>query len=195
MARSDRAPARQIHQRRSRSTRDLHGSTGDRARREQLRVPRTCGTCRRVAVPAHDAALAHASTLAGVQAAREGQRGRRDTRRSQARNDPRGGSPRLVDLRRKLELAHSLRHANVLRMVWVDVDVIEEGLWIGKELMDRGLADVLGVIGEDVADSGGPVAVLEKMIARSVWYVSGVDQVRVPLLTEWTGDSGTVVHP
>lgn len=61
---------------------------------------------------------------------------------------PRGGSPKLVDLRCELELAHSLHHVNVLRMERVYVDVIEEGLWIGMELMGRSLADVLGVVGE-----------------------------------------------
>ena len=85
----------------------------------------------------------------------------------------RGGSPKLTDLRRELELARALRHANVLRMERLYVDVVEESLWIGMELMDRSLADVLGVVGEEALDGGGPVAVTEKMIARFVWDVSG----------------------
>ncbi|KAH9054894.1 kinase-like domain-containing protein [Lactarius vividus] len=84
---------------------------------------------------------------------------------------PRGGSPKLTDLRGELELARLLRHANVLRMERLYVDVVEESLWIGMELMDRSLADVLGVLGEEAMDESGPVAVSEKMIARFVWDV------------------------
>jgi hypothetical protein len=86
---------------------------------------------------------------------------------------PRGGSSKLVDLRHELELARRFRHANVLRMERLYVDVVEESLWVGMELMDRSLADVLAVVGEDAGDGYGPVAVSEKMIARFVWDVSG----------------------
>jgi hypothetical protein len=88
---------------------------------------------------------------------------------------PRGGSSKLVDLRRELELARALRHANVLRMERLYVDVVEESLWIGMELMDRSLADVLAVVGEEAGDGYGPVVVSEKMVARFVWDVSAVD--------------------
>ncbi|KAH9033948.1 kinase-like domain-containing protein [Lactarius hengduanensis] len=84
---------------------------------------------------------------------------------------PCDGSRKLTDLRGELELARSLRHANVLRMERLYVDVVEESLWIGMELMDRSLADVLGVVGEEAVDDSGPVAVSEKMIARFVWDV------------------------
>ncbi|KAI0290296.1 kinase-like domain-containing protein [Russula brevipes] len=89
----------------------------------------------------------------------------------------------LTDLRRELELARALRHANVLRMERLYVDVVEESLWIGMELMDRSLADVLAVVGEEVEDgsggggesggSGGAglVELSEKMVARFVWDV------------------------
>jgi hypothetical protein len=87
---------------------------------------------------------------------------------------PHGGSPKLAELRRELELARCLRHVNVLRMERLYVDVVEESLWIGMELMDRSLADVLGVVGEEAVDGSGPVAVSEKMIARFVWDVSGL---------------------
>ena len=86
---------------------------------------------------------------------------------------PRGGSEKLTDLRCELELARSLRHANVLRMERLYVDVVEESLWIGMELMDRSLADVLGVVDVEAVDGSGPVVVSEKMIARFVWDVSG----------------------
>ena len=87
---------------------------------------------------------------------------------------PHDGSPKLAELRRELELARCLRHANVLRMERLYVDVVEESLWIGMELMDRSLADVLGVVGEEAVDGSGPVVVSEKMIARFVWDVSGL---------------------
>lgn len=92
-----------------------------------------------------------------------------------------GSSSKIVDLQRELELTRSLRHANVLRMERLYVDVVEESLWIGMELMDRSLADVLGVVGEEAGDGcyDGPVAVSEKMIARFVWDVSGSACVRL----------------
>jgi p21-activated kinase 1 len=96
----------------------------------------------------------------------------------------RGGTEKLMDLRRELELARTLRHANVLRMERLYVDVAEERLWIGMELMDRSLADVLAVVGEnvglDLADEGDPdsvgsglVEIPETMVARFVGDVSG----------------------
>jgi hypothetical protein len=73
------------------------------------------------------------------------------------------------------------------------VDVVEESLWIGMELMDRSLADVLAVVGEEVGSAlvaleaqedgddgscsglgGGAevVEISEKMVARFVRDVS-----------------------
>ena len=87
----------------------------------------------------------------------------------------RGGTAKLIDLRRELELARALRHANVLRMERLYVDVAEESLWIGMELMDRSLADVLAVVGEEPDEgAGAPVEISEKMVARFVWDVSDV---------------------
>jgi hypothetical protein len=87
----------------------------------------------------------------------------------------RGGTAKLVDLRRELELARALHHANVLRMERLYVDVADESLWIGMELMDRSLADVLAVVGEESEEgAGAPVMISEKMVARFVWDVSGV---------------------
>jgi hypothetical protein len=108
----------------------------------------------------------------------------------------RGRTEKLADLRRELELARALRHANVLRMERLYVDVAEESLWIGMELMDRSLADVLAVVGEEVGSalvaleaqeggddgddgsSTGPgggaevVEISERMVARFVRDVS-----------------------
>jgi len=97
----------------------------------------------------------------------------------------RSGMEKLMDLWRELELMHALRHANVLRMERLYVDGAEECLWIGMELMDRSLVDVLAVVGEDAgpdleaeegdSDSVGSklVEIPEKMVARFVWDVSG----------------------
>ncbi|KAH9989551.1 kinase-like domain-containing protein [Russula vinacea] len=104
----------------------------------------------------------------------------------------RGGTEKLADLRRELELTRALRHPNLLYMERLYVDVAEESLWIGMELMDRSLADVLAVVGEETGsaqvaletqedggdgDSGsgpggaGVVEISEKMIARFMWDV------------------------
>ncbi|KAI9454081.1 kinase-like domain-containing protein [Russula earlei] len=81
---------------------------------------------------------------------------------------------KLTDLRCELELTRTLRHSNVLHMERLYVDVIEESLWIGMELLDRSLADVLAVVGEEVgsaqedSSSGAVVEIPETMVARFV---------------------------
>jgi hypothetical protein len=86
----------------------------------------------------------------------------------------RGGTAKLVDLRRELELTRALHHANVLRMERLYVDVAEESLWIGMELLDRSLADVLAVVGGEAEEAAGaPIEISEKMVARFMWDVSG----------------------
>ena len=120
-----------------------------------------------------------------------------------------------MDLRRELEFARALRHANVLRMERLYVDVVEESLWIGMELLDRSLADVLAVVGEDagagwLSDSEwansevqegaetGVVEISERMVARFVWDVSDTlsnsPQIShlLGLLTDWLIDGGWV---
>jgi p21-activated kinase 1 len=107
----------------------------------------------------------------------------------------RGGTEKLMDLRRELELARAVRHANVLRMERLYVDVAEECLWIGMELMDRSLADVLAVVGEDAGsgsdlaaeEGSGLVEIPEKMVARFVWDVSNntVHSFFFSLWTDW----------
>jgi hypothetical protein len=108
----------------------------------------------------------------------------------------RGRTEKVADLRRELELSRSLHHPNILCMERLYVDVAEESLWIGMELMDRSLADVLAVVGEETgsaqvaldaqedggdggSESGsspggsGVVELSEKMIARFMRDVSG----------------------
>jgi hypothetical protein len=86
----------------------------------------------------------------------------------------RGGTAKLVDLRHELELTRALHHANVHRMERLYVDVAEESLWIGMELLDRSLADVLAAVGGEPEESAGaPIEISEKMVARFIWDVSG----------------------
>jgi hypothetical protein len=86
------------------------------------------------------------------------------------------GSPKLVDLRRELELMREVRHAHVLTMDRLFVDHLEDALWIRMELMETSLADVLGLVDEGVE-------VNEGMMARFAADVSG-SQLRVLLRTD-----------
>ncbi|THH13485.1 hypothetical protein EW146_g6742 [Bondarzewia mesenterica] len=78
------------------------------------------------------------------------------------------GSPKLSDLRRELELMRGIRHPNVLKMEALYVDLMEDSLWICMELMERSLADVLGV---EVDEEDEAIIIGERMVARFVWDV------------------------
>ncbi|KAF9054235.1 kinase-like domain-containing protein [Panaeolus papilionaceus] len=69
------------------------------------------------------------------------------------------GSPKLVDLQRELSLMKGLGHENVLGMDGVYVDLVEDSLWVRMELMERSLADIVGLI-------GGGFMLQDRMIAR-----------------------------
>ena len=60
------------------------------------------------------------------------------------------GSPKLVDLQRELGLMRGLGlgHENVLGMDGVYVDLVEDSLWVRMELMERSLADIIGLAGD-----------------------------------------------
>ena len=58
------------------------------------------------------------------------------------------GSPKLVDLQRELTLMKGLGHENVLGMDGVYVDLVEDSLWVRMELMERSLADMVGLVGD-----------------------------------------------
>ena len=123
----------------------------------------------------------------------------------------RGCAGKLADLRRELELTRALHHANVLRMERLYVDIAEESLWIAMELMDRSLADVLAVLGEEVGSSlaleaqndgddgscSGPgggdevVEISERMVARFVRDVS--DTLYRMICLEFYADLGVIV--
>jgi serine/threonine-protein kinase CLA4 len=69
------------------------------------------------------------------------------------------GSPKLIDLEKELTLMRGLWHDNVLSMDAVYVDLMEDALWIRMELMERSLADLIGLI-----ESG--LMLQERMMAR-----------------------------
>ena len=69
------------------------------------------------------------------------------------------GSPKLVDLHRELTLTKGLGHTNVLGMDAVYVDLVEDSLWVRMELMERSLADIIGLVGEGLM-------LQDRMIAR-----------------------------
>lgn len=122
----------------------------------------------------------------------------------------RGNTEKVAVLRRELELSRALRHPNVLCMERLYVDVADESLWIGMELMDRSLADVLAVVGEDAgsaqvaleaqedgddgdSDCGsgpggaGVVEISERMVALFVRDVSGTSCHISYILLTWRG--------
>jgi p21-activated kinase 1 len=69
------------------------------------------------------------------------------------------GSPKLIDLERELTLLKGMRHEHVLGMDALYVDLVEDSLWIRMELMERSLADVVGLVGEGLM-------IQERMIGR-----------------------------
>lgn len=75
------------------------------------------------------------------------------------------GSPKLVDLEKELNLIKDMIHENVLTMDALYVDLVEDSLWIRMELMERSLADVIGLVAEGLM-------VQERMIARFASDVS-----------------------
>ncbi|KAJ7630019.1 kinase-like protein [Mycena polygramma] len=59
-----------------------------------------------------------------------------------------GGSQKLIDVRKECGLLQGLRCEQVLGMDALYVDVEEDALWIRMELMERSLADVVGLVDE-----------------------------------------------
>jgi hypothetical protein len=84
-----------------------------------------------------------------------------------------GNAAKLASLRRELELVRGVRHPNVLRFERVFVDLPGEAAWLGMELMERSLADVLALRdAEGLEDAERrSVRVGERVIARFVWDV------------------------
>ena len=69
------------------------------------------------------------------------------------------GSPKLDDLERELSLMKGLGHEHVLSMDAVYVDLVEDTLWIRMELMERSLADIIGLVPQGLM-------LQDRMIAR-----------------------------
>jgi hypothetical protein len=69
------------------------------------------------------------------------------------------GSPKLVELKRELEVLKGLKHENVLTIDQLYVDILEDSLWIRMELMEKSLADVVCLV-----EAG--LMMHERMIAR-----------------------------
>jgi p21-activated kinase 1 len=86
------------------------------------------------------------------------------------------GSPKLLDLERELTLMRGLWHDNVLSMDAVYVDLMEDALWIRMELMERSLADLIGLIGSGLM-------LQERMMARFASDVCCFYQCRWNILT------------
>ena len=76
------------------------------------------------------------------------------------------GSPKLDDLQRELTVTRGVWHENVLGMDALYVDLVEDSLWIRMELMERSLADVIGLVEEGLM-------LQDRMIARFASDVSG----------------------
>lgn len=75
------------------------------------------------------------------------------------------GSPKLSEIKKELEVMRNVKHAHVLTMDGLYVDLVEDSLWIRMELMERSLADVVGLVEEGLV-------VQEKVIARFASDVS-----------------------
>jgi p21-activated kinase 1 len=69
------------------------------------------------------------------------------------------GTLKLADLRKELSLTRGVLHENILTMDALYVDLVEDSLWIRMELMERSLADVVGLVANGLM-------VQERMIAR-----------------------------
>lgn len=68
-------------------------------------------------------------------------------------------SPKLQDLNHEMELMRGVHHEHVLRMDAFYVNLVDDSVWIRMELMERSLADVVGLVGEGLS-------LQERMIAR-----------------------------
>ncbi|RDB23610.1 Serine/threonine-protein kinase pakA [Hypsizygus marmoreus] len=81
------------------------------------------------------------------------------------------GSPKLVDLERELSLMKGLWHANVLSMDAVYVDLVEDTLWIRMELMERSLADIVGLVVEGLTLQDRVIARFASDVLQALEYL------------------------
>ncbi|EFI26903.1 STE/STE20/PAKA protein kinase [Coprinopsis cinerea okayama7 len=82
------------------------------------------------------------------------------------------GSPKLKDLQHELGLMKGLHHENVIGLDSLYVDFLEDTLWIRMELMERSLADIIGLV-----DAG--LMLPDRMMARFASDIlSGLDYLQ-----------------
>jgi hypothetical protein len=62
-----------------------------------------------------------------------------------------GGSQKLIDVQRECRLLRGLWCEQVLGMDALYVDLVDDALWIRMELMERSLADVVGLVDEGLS--------------------------------------------
>ncbi|EGO28609.1 hypothetical protein SERLADRAFT_380519 [Serpula lacrymans var. lacrymans S7.9] len=72
---------------------------------------------------------------------------------------PQTGSAKFKDLQREMKVMKGIRHENILCMDALYVDLVDDSLWIRMELMERSLADVVGLVSEGLS-------LQERMIGR-----------------------------
>ncbi|KAG5644279.1 hypothetical protein DXG03_008764 [Asterophora parasitica] len=81
------------------------------------------------------------------------------------------GSPKLIDLERELSLMKGLWHDNVLSMDAVYVDLVEDALWIRMELMERSLADIIGLVGQGLVLQDRTIARFVSDVLQALDYL------------------------
>ncbi|KAF8064011.1 STE/STE20/PAKA protein kinase [Lyophyllum atratum] len=81
------------------------------------------------------------------------------------------GSPKLIDLQRELSLMKGLWHDNVLSMDAVYVDLKEDTLWIRMELMERSLADIIGLVGQGLILQDRTIARFASDVLQALEYL------------------------
>ncbi|OBZ74952.1 Serine/threonine-protein kinase shk1/pak1 [Grifola frondosa] len=84
------------------------------------------------------------------------------------------GSPKLVDLRRELTLMRGVQHPHILTMDGVYVDLVEDSLWIRMDLMERSLADIIGLVEEGIMVQEKPIAQFASDVLHALDYLQSL---------------------
>jgi hypothetical protein len=82
-------------------------------------------------------------------------------------------SPKLQDLSHEMELMRGVHHDHVLRMDAFYVNLVDDSVWIRMELMERSLADVVGLVGEGLSLQERMIARFASDVSPSFCYVGG----------------------
>ncbi|KAK7441843.1 hypothetical protein VKT23_016504 [Stygiomarasmius scandens] len=81
------------------------------------------------------------------------------------------GSAKLDDLKKELALLKGLAHPNVLGLDALYVDLVEDSLWIRMELMERSLADVVGLVDQGLVLQERTIARFTSDILEALQYL------------------------